>query len=67
MDRSTLLAYPDFNELFKIHTNTSKLQIGAVISHKSKLISLYSRRLTDTEKRYAVTVKDLLIIAKTLY
>ena len=29
--REVLLAYPDFNDLFEIHTDASKLKIGAVI------------------------------------
>ena len=32
--REVLLAYPDFNALFEIHTDASKLQIGTVISQK---------------------------------
>ena len=28
--RDNLLAYPDFNEEFKIHTNTSDFQLGSV-------------------------------------
>ena len=32
--RDTLLTYPDFNETFKIHTNASAFQLGAVISQK---------------------------------
>ena len=34
--RDVLLAYPDFNAPFEIHTDTSKLQIGAVISPKGQ-------------------------------
>ena len=30
--RDTLLTHPDFNETFKIHTNASAFQLGAVIS-----------------------------------
>ena len=30
--RNTLLAYPYFNEDFKIHTDARKFQLGAVIS-----------------------------------
>ena len=36
MFRDTLLAYPDFNEEFKIHTDDSKLQLGAVIIQSGK-------------------------------
>ena len=35
-----LLAYPDFNAPFKIHTDASKLQIGEVISKKRAIPSL---------------------------
>ena len=31
-----LLAYPDFNAPFEIHTDASKLQIGTIISQKGR-------------------------------
>ena len=34
--REVFLAYPDFNALFEIHTDASKLQIGAVVSQKGQ-------------------------------
>ena len=40
--RGVLLAYPDFNAPFEIHTDASKLQLGAVISQKGKPITFYS-------------------------
>ena len=50
----TLLTYPDFNETFKIHTNTNALQLGAVISHKGKPIAFYSGKINDLpEKVYS--------------
>ena len=39
--REVLLAYPDFNAPFEIHTDASKLQIGTVISQKGNPIALY--------------------------
>ena len=35
-----LLAYKSFNEEFKIHTDSSNLQLGTVISYNGKPISL---------------------------
>ena len=49
MDRDTLLTYPYFNEIFKIHNDTRALQLGAVISQKIKPITFYSRKLTDAQ------------------
>ena len=34
--REVLFSYPDFNSLFKIHTDASKLRIGAVIFQKGQ-------------------------------
>jgi RNase H-like domain found in reverse transcriptase len=40
--REVMLAYPDFNEPFEIHTDASHYQLGAVISQKGKPIAFYS-------------------------
>ena len=45
--RDTLLTYPYLNEIFKIHTNASTFQLGAVIIHKRKTVAFYIRKLTD--------------------
>ena len=58
----TFLTYPDFVETFEIHTNAIVFQLGAVISQKDKYIAFYSRKLTDDQKRYTVTEKELIII-----
>ena len=44
VSHNTLLTYLYFNETFKIHTNASSFQLGAVIRQKVKLISFYSTR-----------------------
>ena len=47
LDRDNLLTYPDFNEAFKTHTNSSNLQFGAIIIQKGKPIVFNSRKLPD--------------------
>ena len=39
--REVLLAYPYFNAPFEIHTDASKLQLGAFISQKGKPVAFY--------------------------
>jgi RNase H-like domain found in reverse transcriptase len=39
--REVMLAYPDFNNPFKIHTDVSHYQLGAVISQEGKPIAFY--------------------------
>ena len=52
--RDTLLTYPGFNELFKIHTDAIVFLLVAVISQKFKPIYFYSRKLSGFRQRYAV-------------
>ena len=47
---NTLLTYPYFNETFKIYTDASMFQLGAVISQKGKPIAFYSRKLTYSQQ-----------------
>ena len=51
----TLLSYPNFEENFKIHTNDSAFQLGAVIIQKVKPTAFHSRKLTDSQQWYILT------------
>ena len=62
----TLLTYPDFNEEFKIITDTRDFQLGAVTGQKFKPVAFHSRKLTYTQKNDTVIEKDMLIIIETL-
>ena len=64
--RKVLLAYPDFNDPFEIHTDASKLQIVAVISQKSKPIAFYSRKMNSAQNNYTTTEKEHLSVVATL-
>ena len=64
--RELLLAYPDFNALFEIHTDAPKLQIGAVISQKGKPIAFYSQNMNSAQHNYTTTERELLSMVATL-
>ena len=64
--RELLLAYPDFNALFEIHTDASKIQNGAVISQKGKPVALYSQKMDSAQHNYIMTEKELISIVETL-
>jgi hypothetical protein len=49
MARETILASPNFEIPFKIHTDASAFQLGAVISQNRKPMAFYSRKLTPTQ------------------
>jgi RNase H-like domain found in reverse transcriptase len=48
--KEVLLAYPDFNDEFVIHTDASHTQLGAVISQKGKPIAFYSSQKLKPEQ-----------------
>ena len=66
VSQDTLLAYPDYNKRFDVHTDASDYQLGAVIIQNDKPIAFYSRKMTGLQTWYAVTEKELLSIVKTL-
>ena len=56
--REVFLAYPDFNAPFEIHTDASKLQIGAVISQKGKHTAFYSQKMNSAQNIIPKLRKD---------
>ena len=46
--------------------DTRYYHLGEVVIQNGKPIALYTRKLTETQKRYIVTEKELLSIVKTL-
>jgi RNase H-like domain found in reverse transcriptase/Integrase zinc binding domain len=66
MSQEVLLTYPDFSKTFDIHTDASKLQMGAVISQEGKPIAFFSKKLNDAQTRYTTTERELLAIVETL-
>ena len=64
--REVLLGYPDFNAPFEIHTDDSKLQIGAFISQKCNPIAFCYRNMNSAQQNYTTTEKELLSIVETL-
>ena len=66
MAKETLVTFPDFSKEFEIHTDASKLQLGACISQGGKPVAFYSRKLQPAQTRYTTTERELLSIVETL-
>jgi RNase H-like domain found in reverse transcriptase len=43
--KETLLTYPNFNKKFEIHTDASKVQLGACISREGRPVAFNCRNL----------------------
>jgi RNase H-like domain found in reverse transcriptase len=61
-----LLTYPNFKKLFEIHTDASKVQLGACISQEGRPVAFYSRKINSDQTHYTTTERELLSIVETL-
>ena len=64
--KETMVTFPDFSQEFEIHTDASKLQLGACISQGGRPVAFYSRKLNPAQTRYTTTERELLSIVETL-
>ena len=64
--QDVVLAYPNYSKPFEIFTDASERQLGIVITQENRPLAFYSRKLSDTQKRYSVTEKELLAIVEGL-
>jgi hypothetical protein len=64
--KDVVLAYPDHSKVFKIYTDISSKQLGAVITQDNRPIAFFSWKLSNTQRKYSITKIELLAIVKTL-
>ncbi len=64
--KDVVLAYLDYSKVFKIYTDASSKQLGAVITQDNRPIAFFSRKFPHTQRKYSVTKIELLAIVKTL-
>ncbi len=64
--KDVVLAYPYYSKVFKIYTDASSKQLGAVITQDNRPIVFFSQKLSNTQRKYSVTKIELLAIVKTL-
>jgi len=64
--KETLLAYPNFNEPFQIHTDASHCQSGAAVSQEGKPIAFCSGKLNPAQTRHRTAEREPLSVAETL-
>jgi hypothetical protein len=65
MAKDVVLAYPDYSKVFKIYTDASSIQLGAVITQNNRPIVFLSQKLSNTQCKYSVSKIELLAIVET--
>jgi len=63
--KETLLAHPDFNKPFQIHTDASHYQLGAVVSQEGKPIAFCSCELNPAQTCCTAAERELLSTVET--
>ena len=66
MSQETMLTYPQFDQPLVVYTDSSKKQIGGIVTQNGKPLGFFSRKLTETQRHYPVTEQELLAITETL-
>ena len=67
ISRETLLAYPTLSKPFVIHTDASKVQLGAIHTKQdNKPIAFYGKKLNPTQVNYTTTERELISIVESL-
>eukprot|EP00804_Cyclotella_cryptica_P011980 CCRYP_004452-RA/>CCRYP_004452-RA protein AED:0.26 eAED:0.42 QI:0/0/0/1/0/0/3/0/454 len=64
--RDVTLVYPDYSQGFDIYTDSSKYQLGAVITQNNRPLAFFSRKLSQAQQKYRVTEQELLARVETL-
>jgi hypothetical protein len=64
--RDVVFVYPDFGQIFEVFTDSSKHQLGEVITQNNRPLAFFSRKLSPAQMKYHVTKQELLAIVETL-
>lgn len=61
-----MLHYPNCNQPFRIHTDASDYQMGAIISQNGRPVAFWSKKISTFQKKYPMTDQELLAIVECL-
>ena len=66
LKNSVVLSFPNFDESFFVTSDASDFGIGASLCQGENIISFASRRLSESERKYNVTKRELLALVFAL-
>ena len=61
-----MMYYLDFNQAFEMHTDSSDYQMGVLVNQMGRQVVYWSKKLSDTQKKYPTAGQELLVIVECL-
>nr|KAJ0198685.1 hypothetical protein LSAT_V11C600322750 [Lactuca sativa] len=63
---SLILVFPDFSQVFELHTDVSKVGIGAVLSQGGRLVAYFSEKLTGPKLGYSTYDVEFYVVVQAI-
>jgi len=66
--KDVTLIYPDYTQGFEVYTDSSKLQLGAIITQANRSLAFFffRKKTSPAQQKYSMTEQELLAIVETL-
>ena len=64
--KDVILAYPEYSQGVEIYTDSTKFQLGAVITQNNSPLAFFSCKLNTMQQKYGMTELEVLAIVETL-